>query len=628
MSDIHKGPFCISGIKSAFLNDDKVGKPSAAAHRNDDEPRIRRRRGIPTAPSRYRPRHFRHGVAPSTKSLSPTHCELELGFDVARFKFPNGNNQPVTQHEHPIAGNQTLVSVTDPKGRITFCNPAFVEISGFSRDELLGQSHNIVRHPDMPEEAFRDMWDTLQKGLPWSGVVKNRRKNGDHYWVRANATPMMNGDRITGYMSVRGVPSSEAIAAAERLYAMMREEARTGKKRHLLRECDVVRGNWLGRLQCVIKASTQARLLVAQFAAACVTVIPAVLRLPLPVTLSAATLAFAAAFWRTRSLAVKPLDTLIGDANRLAAGDLAHPVTTGASGVIGLLQNALLQISVNLRAVISDVRSEVNQLRIATREIAAGNSDLSARTESQAASLEETAASMEQITATVKQSADAAGRGAHLAHETSQVTLQGNDAVQAVAETMESIADSARHINDIAHLIEGIAFQTNILALNAAVEAARAGSAGRGFAAVASEVRALAQRTSVATQEIKQVLDDSAQRVALGRDRTTDARERMKDVLSAVRKVDTVLEEITVAADEQSTGVSQIGIAVTQMDTMTQQNAAMVEELAAAAESLKEQAEELSGAMQLFRLSDGETSLGEIDAVELRRKGNLTATAT
>ena len=126
------------------------------------------------------------------------------------------NNQPITQHAHSLLADQTLVSVTDLKGRITYCNPAFIEASGYSREELLGQPHNIVRHPDMPEEAFRDMWETIQSGLPWSGLVKNRRKSGDYYWVQANATPMMDGDQLTGYLSVR------AIQYADGLYAKMR----------------------------------------------------------------------------------------------------------------------------------------------------------------------------------------------------------------------------------------------------------------------------------------------------------------------------------------------------------------------------------------------------------------------
>ncbi|WJF91718.1 methyl-accepting chemotaxis protein [Paraburkholderia bonniea] len=533
------------------------------------------------------------------------------------------NNQPVTQHEHTIPLNRTLVSVTDQKGRITYCNRAFIEVSGFAREELLGQPHNIVRHPDMPQEAFRDMWETLQTGLPWSGMVKNRRKNGDHYWVQANATPMMDGERITGFLSVRSIPSREAIVAAERLYAAMRDEARAGKKKHILRRGEVLRHDWLGRARRALTLGMEGKLLWAQLGAAVVIVAPVVLGMPLSLTLVAAVVAISLTFWHTRSLAVKPLNALVADANRMAAGDLSRPVTTGSSGALGRVQQALMQMSVNLRTVVHDVREEVKPLRTAIREIAAGNNDLSARTESQAASLEQTAASMEQINGTVQQSADAAARGALLAQDTSQVTIQANEAVQAVAETMEGIAGSGKYINEIAHLIEGIAFQTNILALNAAVEAARAGSAGRGFAVVASEVRALAQRTSAATKEIKLLLTDSAQRVTLGRERTIDARERMKDVLAAVVKVSTVLDEISAAAVEQRSGVTQISAAVMQMDSVTQQNAAMVEELAAAAGSLKDQAEEVSNSMQLFRLERRELLLSQIDAVELRRDAQL-----
>jgi aerotaxis receptor len=116
-------------------------------------------------------------------------------------------NPPITQVEHPLRPDQSLVSVTDLQGRIVYCNAAFVAASGFGRHELMGQPHNIIRHPDMPAAAFADMWDTLRAGLPWTAVVKNRRKDGNHYWVRANATPMISGGRIVRYLSVRTVPT-------------------------------------------------------------------------------------------------------------------------------------------------------------------------------------------------------------------------------------------------------------------------------------------------------------------------------------------------------------------------------------------------------------------------------------
>jgi len=135
-------------------------------------------------------------------------------------------NLPVTQQEYPFPVGETLVSTTDLQGRILYCNAAFIEVSGYTRDELMGQPHNLVRHPDMPEEAFRDMWATIGQGHPWGGLVKNRRKNGDHYWVQANVTPLIDSQaQVTGYMSVRTEPDKAAIPATEALYRQMREEA-------------------------------------------------------------------------------------------------------------------------------------------------------------------------------------------------------------------------------------------------------------------------------------------------------------------------------------------------------------------------------------------------------------------
>ncbi|WP_341648345.1 PAS domain-containing protein [Thauera humireducens] len=149
-------------------------------------------------------------------------------------------NMPVTQRNHPVPEGTTIVTRTDAKGRIEYANDAFVSISGFTREELLGQPHNLVRHPDMPAEAFRDMWATLKRGRPWSGLVKNRRKDGDHYWVRANANPLPGG----GYHSVRTAPAAQEIAAAEALYARMRQDASLA-----LHEGSVIRRGTLATLR-------------------------------------------------------------------------------------------------------------------------------------------------------------------------------------------------------------------------------------------------------------------------------------------------------------------------------------------------------------------------------------------
>ena len=138
-------------------------------------------------------------------------------------------NLPVTQREFETPDSVLIVSTTDPQGRITHCNRSFVEVSGYTYEELIGQPHNLIRHPDMPAEGFKDLWQTIGRGRPWSGVVKNRRKNGDHYWVLANVTPIMENGKPAGYMSVRQRATREQIAEAEALYARIAAERESGR---------------------------------------------------------------------------------------------------------------------------------------------------------------------------------------------------------------------------------------------------------------------------------------------------------------------------------------------------------------------------------------------------------------
>jgi aerotaxis receptor len=530
------------------------------------------------------------------------------------------NNLPVSQQAYEFARDQTLVSVTDTKGRITYCNAAFTAVSGYQSSELLGQPHNILRHPDMPEEAFRDMWATIEQRRPWSGLVKNRRKNGDHYWVMANATPMMDGEKITGYLSVRSCPDAAAVAAADALYAEMRADAAAGRVRYKLRHGKVLRSGLAGRVQYLLSPDILGKLGLLQVLLGA-GLMGLLLQPPLAAVAAALVGSAAITIAATRAMAIQPLSQLVNNANRLASGDLSHAVTNDGRGYIGQLQQALNQMSMNLRTVVSDVREDIKELNISVREIADGNDDMSSRTESQASSLEQTAASMEQINSTVQSSANAAARGFDMANATTDITQRSNEAVHQVAQSMQGISESSSRITEIIHLIEGVAFQTNILALNAAVEAARAGEQGRGFAVVAAEVRSLAQRTSVAAKDIKQLIGESSQRVETGAAQTRTALERMDSALESVAKVGSVLEEISTASREQTLGISQINAAVTQMDSLTQQNAAMVEELAATARALQAQTNEVNNSMRLFRLKAGDLTLAQLDAVELRRLG-------
>ena len=535
------------------------------------------------------------------------------------------NNGPVTQREYPFPTGQSLVSTTDLKGRILHCNAAFVAVSGFTREELLGQPHNLIRHPDMPEEAFRDLWTTVQAGKPWSGLVKNRRKDGDHYWVMANVTPLLDGGRPVAYMSVRSEASREQIAAAEALYAQMRGEVRQGGLQHVLREGQVLLGGWRGRLAALRRRARQhgawpgyALMGLAGLASAS---LPLVVALPL-----LGLLALGASAWllARRRAALAPV---LAFANRLAAGDLSGDLPLSGNALTRGLEQALRQLTVNMRALVSDSQRELQQMLKASEEIAKGNQELASRTESQAASLEQTAASMEQITATVRTSADAARQAHGVADELSAVSQRSGAVVHSVTDTMGAIAGSSRRIEEIIQVIDGIAFQTNILALNAAVESARAGEHGRGFAVVAAEVRALAQRSSGAAREIKQLISDSAAKVEAGEQQTRAARQSIDETVSSVQQFTQLIDGIDTGAREQLQGISQIHEAVQHLDGITQHNAALVEQLAASAGRLRAQAGEVNAALQVFRLDGRRGAVALPDAVELRRAARQQAAA-
>lgn len=519
-------------------------------------------------------------------------------------------NLPVTNTEFQFPDGVTLVSTTDLKSHITYCNPAFISVSGYSREELIGQPHNMIRHPDMPPEAFRDMWATLQSGSPWSAMVKNRRKSGEHYWVLANATPVLENGQPVGYMSVRTKPTREQVEQAEKLYARMRAEAASGNVTLALSRGRLVRTGWRGLLQRWTEPTLGRKMGAITLALAL-----GVLFMERAIVGAAAgwqwvgfgvtlTVALAAAAWM-RHMMVAPLGDAIAFANRMAAGDLGARLSTQHRGEFGELVRALNQLNVNLQAVVSDVRHEVEGVQVASSEIAAGNQDLSARTESQASSLEETAASMEELSSTVDHSANAAREAASLSERASQVAREGNEAMHKVVQTMDEIHKSSSRIGEIIQVIDGISFQTNILALNAAVEAARAGEQGRGFAVVASEVRSLAQRSADAAKEIKELIAESVITVTEGSTLVHNAGRTMDEIMQSVQRVTDIMSEIAAASDEQSSGIEQVNQTIVQMDQTTQQNAALVEQAAAASESLHEEAGALSRLVDQFQTEAG-----------------------
>lgn len=285
-------------------------------------------------------------------------------------------------------------------------------------------------------------------------------------------------------------------------------------------------------------------------------------------------------------------------------GDLTRRLDVTGSDELAQIAIAFNGFTDKISKALLVIREASVSVKAAAQEIAIGNMDLSSRTETQASSLEETASSMEELTSTVKQNADSAHQASALAVSASSSALRGGTVVTQVMETMDSIHQSSKKISEIIGIIDGIAFQTNILALNAAVEAARAGEQGRGFAVVASEVRTLAQRSASAAKDIKDLINDSVGKVAIGSKLAGQAGSTMKEIVEGVKSVSDIMAEIAAATSEQSAGIDQINQAIGQMDQVTQQNAALVEEAAAAAGSLQEQADQLAQAVAVFKLDN------------------------
>ncbi|OGU21229.1 MAG: chemotaxis protein [Hydrogenophilales bacterium RIFOXYD1_FULL_62_11] len=522
------------------------------------------------------------------------------------------SNLPVTHVEYVLKDTETVVSKTDLHGNITYVNQDFINISGFSEEELLGAPQNIVRHPDMPVEAFEDFWRTVKSGKAWTGLVKNRCKNGDHYWVEANAAPLIENGNIVGYTSIRTKPGREQVQAAESAYhaikagdTSLKVEEGNAVRPSLLQRCclDRLGGLSLKTVLLLASVSTAALFGVMAILAWSVTTEANQALTGWLIALATLGMPLAAVFaWMCYRIAVVPLERTREDIERMSSGDLTGKINASGADEVTRMMQALRTLQINIKLLVGQIKQSTEQVHVAASEIAVGNADLSSRTESQASSLEETASSMEELTSTVKQNAENAHQANQLVVSTADIAVKGGQVVGQVVDTMASIKESSRKIADIISVIDGIAFQTNILALNAAVEAARAGEQGRGFAVVASEVRNLAQRSAGAAKEIKVLIDDSVGKVDTGGKLVDEAGIAMNEIVSSVERVTAIMSEIAAASQEQSSGIEQVNQAVGQMDEITQQNAALVEQAAAASESMQAQAQKLAELVGAFRL--------------------------
>ncbi|MBJ2139588.1 methyl-accepting chemotaxis protein [Delftia acidovorans] len=515
-------------------------------------------------------------------------------------------NVYVTQREYPLSEGETLLSVTDLKGRIVYANDAFIRVSGFEAAELYGKAHSIVRHPDMPAAAFADMWSTIQRGLPWSALVKNRRKNGDHYWVRANASPIRHAGAVVGYLSVRTRPEPREVQQHAALYEQINAGVRSlGLHRGFpvgrgavgalqrwwrfrplaWRVQAVVAGLWLlgsaGLWSSVLQASA----------------VP--LAQVWPAWLIWSLACVASGQWLRRRL-LMPLAALRGQAQAVASGQQTDARFLQRTDEIGAIGSAVRQTGLNLVSLVGDIQGKSDQVRRCALAVQQGSTELSDRTEAAAASLEQSAQAMQALASAIERSSAQAGEAAARARHGVDMAGQSSRMVVQLDQGMRGVAQTSDQVGQISSLIDGIAFQTNLLALNAAVEAARAGEHGKGFAVVADEVRGLSQRSAHAARQIKALIEASQQQVAQSCAMAREVGEAMLAVQADMREQLVLAEGMQAASQAQAGGVQQVQAAVQQLEQMTQHNAALARDTIGHAQLLAGQAQALEAAASVF----------------------------
>ena len=515
-------------------------------------------------------------------------------------------NMPVTNVETLLPDGEFIYSSTDLKGVIVEANEAFARISNFTREEMLGQSHNIVRHPDIPPEAFADMWRDLKAGRPWRGVVKNRRKDGGFYWVVANVSPVRENGQVIGYQSVRARPAREEIAAADGAY----KRIKAGDKSIRIENGRVVKNRpaWILKL-----LSLRSQMILAGL----VGLLPAIDALsdhlggPTLPTIPSLVLASVAILYFLYFLFIYVPQTT-SDLDRtsdwmedvLSSGDLRKRLSLDRRDVIGSIARRADKFSSSVQATVQGIADIAQQVALATKDVSSGmkSSHTSAQTQSEATS--SAAAAIEQVTVSIGEVAAHAKTTMQTATHTGEVSRQGTVITQNASRTIESLADTVRlsaeqveslgqrsaEISRVTGVIKEIADQTNLLALNAAIEAARAGESGRGFAVVADEVRKLAERTARATQEIAQMTQSiqsetqhavdgmraGAQQVADGVDLVKATEESLRQINLEMSKTTEMVGEISHASDEQQSAMIELAQNVERVATMTEQNVVVV----------------------------------------------------
>lgn len=474
-------------------------------------------------------------------------------------------NEPVTQIEETFRNDANILTTTNSKGIITYVNQDFIDISGFSEDELIGKNHNVVRHPDMPPEAFADLWRKLKSDESWMGLVKNRCKNGNHYWVDAYVTPIVKDDGTREYQSIRRKPRREHVDRASKLY----EKLRAGKKLNELKRTAPV----TLRISILIILFTALQASISVVSGDWLTVV-------IIAALSSGAMLFGVFHF------LNPLCGLASKARNIINDPVARHVYSGRNDEVGDIELAMKFLESETAGLIgriadsaSTMGEHTGKLGVAIQASKGFAEQQFSETEQIATAVNQMSASIQEVSKNAQNTTTVANNGVDEVENGKQVvqvsvnsmeTLRGG--IESASQTIRALEKSSNDIAVVLDVINEISEQTNLLALNAAIEAARAGDAGRGFSVVADEVRLLASRTRTSTEEIREMVEklqsDSSVAVAAMNEglrqteicasNNEETVNTFSNILGVIQEIDDMTAQIASAVEQQSVVAEQI----------------------------------------------------------------------